>query len=137
MFWVWCSHEDGIITVHTMTDKQKFVLQSLIDGKRYAEIAQEMGVTRQTVYNIARQAIGHGGNYTNGYYPNIRNFIAENCRNMVEFAFSAGVDYKLVQEMLKQGRSPRWPDISKMMAYTGMDVRTLMVREPNNVQAQA
>ena len=119
-----------------MTDKQKCVLQSLIDGKGYTEIAKEMGVSRQTVYNIAKQAIGHGGNYTQGFYPNIRNYIAENCKSMKEFADCAGVDYKLVQEMLKHGRSPRWPDISKMMAYTGMGVRTLMVREPNNVQAE-
>ena len=120
-----------------MTEKQKRVLQGLIDGKRYTDIAKEIGITRQYAYYLAKRAIGHGGDYTNGYYPNIRNYIAENCEDMADFAKQIGVDYLLVQEPLKYGGAFKWPVVVKMIEHTGIDVKTLMVREPNNVQAQA
>ena len=119
-----------------MTERQKRVLRGLMAGRSYVDIAHDMGITRQAAYDLAKKAIRHGGDYTDGYYPNIRNYISENCEDMADFAERAGVNYRLVQEMLKHGRSPRWSDIVKMAAYTGMDLRTLMVMEPaKNVQA--
>ena len=120
-----------------MTERQKLVLRSLIDGKRYTEIAREMGVTRQAVYDIAKKAIGHGGDYTDGYYPNIRRYISENCRSIADFADKTGVKYSSVHGMLKYGGSAQWTEILKMSEYTGMDIRTLMVREPVNDVQQA
>ena len=118
-----------------MTEKQKRVLRGLMAGRSYTEIAQEMGITRESAYSLAKRAIAHGGNYTKGFYPNIRNYIAENCVNIADFAKGVGVSYTLVQQMLKYGRTPNWTTIKKMTEYTGMDIKTLMVRETDNVQA--
>lgn len=116
-----------------MTDLQKRVLQGLIDGKSYTEIGNELGVSRQSAWQCANQAVklrtvpNSVDKYP--YYPYLRQAIIDKGESIMEFARNSGVNYATLLNMIKKGRSPRWDTVEKLVAYTGVGGDRLMMKD--------
>ena len=114
----------------TITNKQRYVLQGIIDGKTYAEIGRELGITRQAAHQYAKNAIKvRGGVVTAKYYPNLVRYIRESEITCRALSVKAGVSPNLVADFVARGRTPSWQTIQKLCAVTGLGVEELMVRE--------
>lgn len=109
-----------------MTEQGKKVLMLLIEGKNYAEIGAELGMTRQGAHECAKKAIGRIRNYDKYHYPNLAQFIEDKQCTITQFARDADVEYRTLMEMLQKGRAPSWKTIAKLAEYTGMTAEELM-----------
>lgn len=112
-----------------MTEKQKFILRGLADGKTQAQIAKEMGVSRQVVNNALR-SIFHikrdPATIEYPHYPNLCAWMREQEMTVAELSRQAGVHPASLNKMLNKGIAPRWDGICKLKRVTGMTADELM-----------
>ena len=114
-----------------MTDTQKRVLQGLIDGKTYSDIAREMGITRQAVHNYAQNAVKVGQDRALReckYYPNLAAWIYDEFRSAMAFSKKCGISYPVIRTMLSEGREPSWRIVKRLCEITGMTAEELMLK---------
>ena len=115
-----------------MTERQRYVLQGVLDGKTYAEIAKELGVTRQDVHMIAKAAISTRATFglrKAKYYPNLVRYLAENGKSCRALSVEAGLIPNAVNSMVVNGKTLRWNNIQKLCEVTGLSAEELMARD--------
>lgn len=116
-----------------MTDKQVAVLQGLIDGKGYAEIGRELGMTRQNAFLTAKNAIKIRGVENAEYYPELRRYVSNNYKSIRDFCVNHGLCYQIVCNMLLRGSTPSFKTILRLREITGLSADDLMAKEPKDV----
>lgn len=111
-----------------MTELQKQVLLGLIDGKTYAEIGREMGMSRQAAFDYAQRAvkIGHERRAERQYYPNLCQWIYGNFKSVLAFSRRYGVNPATINNMLNAGREPSWRMVKRLCEITDMTAEELM-----------
>lgn len=114
-----------------MTEKQKYVLRGLLDGKGYTEMAVEMGVSRQAVHQIAKAAvhIGRGRMYSRenySHYPVLADALVESGMSKNQFVHKLGISYTTLDNMLLRGHVPVYRILKKVASGIGVSVSRLM-----------
>lgn len=120
-----------------MSKKADLYLAERNKGKTYQEIAEQYGVSYQTVAAaIGRRSPGHFRVYTkkNVIYPNLRNWLNDNkvCRNEMLRRMGLTQSGKSVDRLNCYFRGDAYPNkqnIDKMLAVTGMTYEELFARE--------
>lgn len=118
-----------------MTEKQRYVLQGILDGKSQSEIARELGVSRQDIHNCAKLAISTDGKHTKfkpraeaKYYRNLDAVLKRENLTCRAFNDRAGLKHEdgTVSRMLSHGDIPRFVTLAKIAKAAGMSVHELI-----------
>ena len=112
-----------------MTDKQKYILLGLAEGKTQVQIARELGTTRQDI-NVALQGIirkqRRASEIEYRHYPNLAAWMLKHDKSCVMLAKLADINVPTLSKMLRNGTAPRWANICKLTRITGMTAEELM-----------
>ena len=118
-----------------MTELQKQVLLGLIDGKTYAEIGREMGMSRQAAFDYAQKAVKVGHERAERrYYPNLCRWIYDNFKSVLAFSRRYGINPTTINNMLNAGREPSWRVVKRLCEITDMKAEELMAGGKSDVQ---
>ena len=114
-----------------MTEKQKYVLRGLLDGKGYTQMAAEMGVSRQAVHEIAKAAvhIGRGRLYSRenyNHFPVLADALVESGMSKNQFTQKIGISYTMLDNMLIRGHVPGYKVLRRIADGIGVSVSRLM-----------
>lgn len=112
-----------------MTEKQKFILRGLADGKTQTQIAKEMGISRQAVNNAlcAIMRIKRDpATIQYPHYPNLGAWMREQEMTASELSRQTGMNPASLTKMLNKGIAPCWDGICKLKRVTGMTADELM-----------
>lgn len=112
-----------------MTELQKQVLRMMIDEKPMSEIASELGVSRQDVWQIAQRAIKNRARCENRgykYYPAIQHYMEEHNCTVADLARASGVRYGTLRDMLRTGKRIGRVTIVRLNGATGISADDLI-----------
>ena len=114
-----------------MTENQKYILRALADGKTQAEIARELGVTRQYVNASAITAV-RPGKIDKIVYPRVREALRNSGMSIHALAQTSGISYPTVLHMMRGQAVPRWGTLVTLAQCLGISIEEMMQRDDDN-----
>lgn len=116
-----------------MTENEKKIFGMFAEGKYSAQIAEELGVSRQYICAVVKNVVSDRRKSSariqrSCVYVNIAKYMLDNRISVRKLAREAGCCYQTMLRFLQGKSSPRYETLRKLSQYTGLTVNDLMVR---------